>query len=67
MIPKHTRRKIKLSWEATERIHERTGREPSVAEAAAEAGISPQLYREHRKWWRLVSTEPLETYEGWAA
>lgn len=67
MIPKDTRRKIKLSWQATERLQTRTGREPTVKEAASEAGISPQQYREHRKWWRLVFTEPLEAYEGWAA
>lgn len=67
MIPKDTRRKIKLSWQATERLQARTGREPTVKEAAEEAGISPQQYREHRKWWRLVFTEPLEAYEGRAA
>lgn len=67
MIPKHTRRKIKRSWEATERLQARAGREPTVKEAAEEAGISPRQYREHRKWWRLVFTEPLEAYEGWAA
>jgi hypothetical protein len=39
----------------------------TVKEATEEAGISPQQYREHRKWWRLVFTEPLEAYEGRAA
>ncbi len=39
----------------------------TVKEATEEAGISPQQYREHRKWWRLVFTEPLEACEGRAA
>lgn len=66
MISKYARAEVQRTYWAADRLRERLGREATDEEAAVEAGVNVERYRQHRIWeersYVAALTEPLEWY-----